>query len=99
VETLLCERTENFTMIHIQIIIFINDWRARYDFYEGWDQIWKAHCIMIHPIHSVFGAPKNCVEPTQKKAFPYLGRRKSQITNLGLRLANANEMGMLQFRG
>jgi hypothetical protein len=25
VETLLCERTENFTMIHIQIIIFIND--------------------------------------------------------------------------
>ena len=31
-------------------------------------------------------------EPTQKKAFPYLDRRKSQTTNLRLRLTNANEI-------
>jgi hypothetical protein len=43
--------------------------------------------------NSVFGAPKIIfVEPMQKKAFPYQGRHKSQITNLRLRLTNANEI-------
>ncbi len=41
--------------------------------------------------NSVFGAQNKCVSQ-RKKAFPYLGRRKSQITNLRLRLTNANEI-------
>jgi hypothetical protein len=41
--------------------------------------------------NSVFGAQNKCASQ-RTKAFPYLGRCKSQITNLRLRLTNANEI-------
>jgi hypothetical protein len=41
--------------------------------------------------NSVFGAQNKCVSQC-KKTFSYLGHRKSQITNLRMRLTNANEL-------